>query len=65
MGKSEARKISQRKASAKYDASNTVQFKIKLNKNTESEMIEHLQSLPNRQGYIKDLIKEDMKKSGI
>ena len=64
MPKSEARKISQRKASAKYDAANTVQFKVKLNNKNDADIIEHLKNQPNKQGYIKDLIKEDMKKSG-
>lgn len=59
-GSSEA----QRRASAKYDAANTVQFKFKLNKKNDADIIEHLKNQPNKQGYIKDLIKEDMKKSG-
>lgn len=54
----------QRKAVAKYDAANTVQFKIKLNKTSDKEMIEFLKSLDNRQGYLKDLIKADMQKNG-
>lgn len=52
----------QKKAVAKYDAANTVQFKIKLNKNNDAEMIKFLQGLDNRQGYLKDLIKKDMEK---
>ena len=59
-GSSEA----QRRASAKYDAANTVQFKVKLNNKNDADIIEHLKNQPNKQGYIKDLIKEDMKKSG-
>ena len=55
----------QRKASAKYDAANTVQFKIKLNKNNDGDMIDYLKGLDNRQGHLKDLIREDMKKNGI
>lgn len=52
----------QKKASAKYDAANTMQFKIKLNKTTDAEIIEHLKSLDNKQGYIKNLILQDIKK---
>lgn len=52
----------QKRANAKYDSANTVQFKIKLNKNNDAEMIKFLQDLDNRQGYIKDLIKKDMEK---
>lgn len=54
----------QRKASAKYDAANTVQFKIKLNKNKDGDMIDYLNGLDNRQGHLKNLIREDMKKNG-
>lgn len=53
----------QKKASAKYDAANTMQFKIKLNKTTDAEIIEHLKSLDNKQGYIKNLILQDIKKN--
>lgn len=51
------------RASAKYDAANTVQVKIKLNKNTDDDIIKLLNSVPNKQGYIKELIREDMKKA--
>lgn len=53
----------QKKASAKYDAANTMQFKIKLNKTTDADIIEHLKSLDNKQGYIKNLILQDIKKN--
>lgn len=45
-----------RKAIAKYDASNTRQFHLKLNKNTNAKIIQHLDRQPNIQGYIKDCI---------
>ena len=51
----------QKKANAKYDAANTVQFKIKLNKTTDADIIEHLKAQDNKQGYIKKLIQDDMK----
>lgn len=51
----------QKKASAKYDAANTMQFKIKLNRTTDADIIEHLKSLDNKQGYIKNLILQDIK----
>lgn len=46
----------------KYDKENTVQIKMKLNKKTDADIIEFLQTLDNRQGYLKELIREDMKK---
>ena len=52
----------QKRATAKYDAANTVQFKIKLNKATDADIIEHLKAKDNKQGYIKELILQDMKK---
>lgn len=52
-----------KRAVAKYDAANTVQFKIKLNKVTDAAIIEHLKGLDNKQGYIKELILQDMAKA--
>lgn len=49
-----------RKAIAKYDASNTRQFHLKLNKNTDAEIIQHLDRQQNIQGYLKELIKADL-----
>lgn len=52
----------QLKAGAKYDAANTVQVKMKLNKHTDEDIINRLQSVPNKQGYIKGLIRDDIEK---
>ena len=49
-------------ASMKYDAVNTVQFKMKLNKKTDADILEWLNQQPNKQGYIKNLIRADMQK---
>lgn len=46
----------------KYDKNNTVQIKMKLNKNTDADIIEFLETLENRQGYLKELIRNDMGK---
>lgn len=45
--------------SAKYDANNTKRIFLKLNKNTDKDIIEHLEG-KNKQGYIKSLIRKDM-----
>lgn len=45
----------------RYDKENTVQIKLKLNKKTDSDIIEKLDSVDNKQGYIKGLIREDAK----
>lgn len=52
----EARK----KANKRYDDNNTVQFKMKLNKNTDKDILERLDNVESKQTYIKRLIREDM-----
>ena len=50
----------QLRASEKYDKANTKQVILKLNKKTDKDILTHLDALPNKQGYIKELIREDM-----
>lgn len=38
-------------------------YGIQFNRNTESDLIEHLQKQPNKQGYVKGLIRKDMEQS--
>lgn len=54
---SEAKKA----ADARYKAANIKQIKFVLNKNTETDLIDHLESIDNVQGYIKALIRADMR----
>ena len=56
MATSEARK----RAVKKYDAANTVQVTLKLNKRTDADVLERLASVPSKQGYIKSLIRADI-----
>lgn len=49
-------------ASIKYNAKNVKQIKINLNRKTDADIIERLAGSGNMQGYIKDLIRKDMKK---
>ena len=49
-----------RKASAKYDKNNTKIFAIKLNKNTDADLINLLESQDNIQGYIKECLRRDL-----
>lgn len=51
------------RASAKYDKANTKQFILKLNKTTDADIMEKLATVGNMQGYIKELIRADMKKN--
>ena len=50
----------QKKAAAKYDKVNTRLIQLKLNKKTDADILDHLDSLSNKQGYIKELIRKDM-----
>lgn len=54
---------SQRAADARYKAANTKQIKFVLNKRTEPDLISHLESIENVQGYIKSLVRADMAKT--
>lgn len=48
-----------KKAVAKYDKQNTKQIMLKLNTNTDADILEYLEG-KNKQGYIKDLIRKDI-----
>ena len=50
-----------RKAVDKYDKANTKQLKMKLNCNTDNDILEYLETIGNKQGYLKELIRKDMK----
>lgn len=52
----------QKRASIKYDALNTTRLYVRLNNKTDSDILEHLDQIENKQGYIKALIRQDMKK---
>lgn len=48
------------RAAAKYDAANTKQIMLKLNKNTDADILAALEACGNIQGYIKSLIRADL-----
>lgn len=41
----------------KYDKTHTMQLKLKLNLSTDADIIEWLESLDNKQGTIKEIIR--------
>ena len=43
-----------------YDKNNTVKVTIKLNLNTDKDVLDYLDKSGNKQGTIKRLIREDM-----
>lgn len=47
---------------AQWDKANTVQVKLKLNKNTDQDILAKLHQVGNKQGYIKSLIRQDIEK---
>ena len=49
-----------RRAVKKYDKTHTKQIHLKLNIKSDANIIEHLDRQANVQGYIKQLIKDDM-----
>ena len=53
---------SQIRASVKYNKENTVQISLKLNRSTDADLIDSLNRIANKQGYIKELIRKDIAK---
>ena len=49
-------------ASVKYNKENTVQISLKLNRSTDADLIDSLNRVKNKQGYIKELIRRDITK---
>lgn len=53
---------SQIRASIRYNKENTVQISLKLNRSTDADLIDSLNRIANKQGYIKELIRRDITK---
>ena len=47
---------------AEYDKVNTQRVSVKLNKMYDEDIIRHLETKPSKQGYIKALIRADIKR---
>ena len=58
-----ARSESAKKADAKYKAEKTRQLVIRFYP-ADADILEHLQQQDSKQGYIKQLIREDMQRNG-
>lgn len=52
------------KASNKFNKHNTKSIILKLNFNTDADIIKKLEHVPSKMGYIKKLIREDIKNNG-
>lgn len=55
----------QSKASDKYNKENTLCVLLRLNFSTDRDVIQKLESVPSKMGYIKKLIRKDMKENGF
>jgi hypothetical protein len=53
------------KRNSEYNKQNMKQVKIAFNIKTEAEILQHLEQIPNKSGYIKQLIIEDIAKKNI
>ena len=50
----------QKKADKKYIKNKTTMLVVKLFNSTDSDIISKLQTVPNKSGYIKKLVREDI-----
>lgn len=48
------------KASQRYARENVLKVVVGINRRTEPELVEKVESVENRSGYIKDLIRADI-----
>lgn len=55
----------QKRAQIKYDKANTRKITFKFNLKTDADILERLDSVDNRQGYVKELIRNDMEAEKI
>lgn len=51
------------KYTKKYDQNNTTKVSLKLNVKTDADIIEYLSKVENKQGTIKQLIRDDIERS--
>ena len=62
--KKELQKMGKQKYDLAYQKDNIKQVKFTLNKNTDQDIIKKLDTVQNKNGYLKDLIRQDIKKTG-
>jgi len=48
------------KAKKEWDKTNTTRIVMKLNHNTDKDVLTKLEKVPSKQGYIKKLIRKDI-----
>lgn len=50
---------------AKWQKKNTKTVLLRFNIRTDRDILKYLETVPSKQGYIKDLIRADLKEKGI
>ena len=60
--KKQIQKIDKAKYDMQYQKDNIKQVKFILNRNTDQDIIDHLDRVENKNGYLKELIRADIKK---
>ena len=48
------------KADTKYKKANIIKVNMSLNRNTDSDILAYIDTIDNKQGYLKRLIREDI-----
>ena len=43
-----------------FDKENTIKLTLKMNKRTDADIVQFLQAVENKQGYLKQLIRADI-----
>lgn len=63
MGLSDNAKKNKREYTAKWTRENTYTFSFRLTKHIDGDLIDFIKKIPNKNAYIKSLLKEELKKS--
>lgn len=58
------RSEAQKRADTRWQKENVSRLFVKLYKNTDEDILKFLEGIENKQGYIKQLIRDDMKRKG-
>ncbi|MBQ9021042.1 MAG: hypothetical protein IJ113_03360 [Eggerthellaceae bacterium] len=52
-------------AQSRYEKKTIRRINLPFNRNTEPDLLAYIETIPNKTKYIKDLIREDMKRKGL
>ena len=58
----EKKKFDKNKYDTKYHAQNTIRFNLALSKKYDADIIKYLEKLENKNGKIKELIREEIRR---